>query len=411
MSATIAIQPSANGQSKSKGKTGTDRKPAQQCATCEHVGSDVVEHEGTLICAACADALLEETTETTATPEPSAPTPEPQPEPAKPAGAVQDSKAQQALWDQAIGIDNAVAFGVTTSAVRIGELILQSFDVVRPGLAHGRETRDAYSKLLITFGQYYTNATKRSPQTARWVNAYVAYALASEDSRALILGSETAPFSCDTLVALAADAHDPDPTRRDRPGLVTIDPDTITWKLDDNTDDGATRYNALIRDIVDKGYTAEQVRKEVKRLKRTARATHETQQQREQREQAEKAERIAERRKRKDKAVATLVKAAEELQIGKPEMTATLLGAGIIADPKPAGAYNPATMTAPAAREFAAELILAGNDEAIGALIAALVSHVNGVNAHKQPGKKATATLNASPGPKPADNPVQTDAA
>jgi hypothetical protein len=259
-------------KSRKERRKATEPKPTnQQCSQCEHIGTDVqldTRYPPALLCAACrapADANLDAIT-VTAHPEPSPVEPSaPQAAP-QPTSTAAVSKAQESLWDEAIATDNAVEFGVTSSAVHIGELVLRSFDLIRPGLAQGRETRDQYGRLLASFGNYYANATKRNPQTSRWVNAYLAFSMASDAVKPLILGSASAPFACDTLVALAQDAHDHDPTVKSRRGLVALDNDTMQWVLEDNTDAGQAAYDQLIRDIVEKGYTADAVRKEVKAM-------------------------------------------------------------------------------------------------------------------------------------------------
>jgi hypothetical protein len=392
-----------------------DRPTNQQCSFCEHVGTDVQDCDGSLACAACrapADANLDAITPT-AHPEPSPVEPTaPQATP-QPTSVDAIAKAQEALWDEAIDADNAIEYAAVGSSVHIGELILRSFDLIRPGLAVGRETREGYALCMAAFGTRYGIKTKRTPQTSRWVNAFLAYHLASDAVKPLILGSASAPFACDTLVALAQDAHDHDPTVKTRRGLVVLDNDTMQWVLEDNTDAGQAAYDQLIRDIVEKGYTADAVRKEVKAIKRRALAGRETQAQKEQREQAEKAERVKSRREEKDRAVGTLVKTAEKLAaigmpISKEEMTATLLGAGLILNPK---GYDPNNMTPNDAKQFAMELIASCNLEAMAIIHRALTDHSAALNAalnaDKQPSKRATAVVNDAPhAPKPDDNPV-----
>jgi hypothetical protein len=310
---------------------------------------------------------------------------------------------------------------VTSSAVHIGELILRSFDLIRPGLAVGRETRDQLRRSASqSFGNYYAiKPPNVTPQTSRWVNAYPRVLDGVRRRQAPHPGfSASAPFACDTLVALAQDAHDHDPTVKSRRGLVALDNDTMQWVLEDNTDAGQAAYDQLIRDIVEKGYTADAVRKEVKAIKRRALAGRETQAQKELREQTEKAERVKSRREEKDRAVGTLAKTAEKLAaigmpISKEEMTATLLGAGLIVNPK---GYDPNNMTPNDAKQFAMELIASCNLEAMAIIHRALTDHSAALNAalnaDKQPSKRATAVVNDAPNaPQPDDNPVSAAAA
>jgi hypothetical protein len=398
-------------KSRKERRKAAEPKPAnQQCSQCEHIGTDVqadTSDPSALLCAACrAPDDNPDTIPAPITPPSPEPTPAtPQPTPS--AAAV--SKAQESLWDEAIATDNAVEFGVTSSAVHIGELVLRSFDLIRPGLAVGRETRDQYGRLLTSFGNYYANATKRNPQTSRWVNAYLAFSMASDAVKPLILGSASAPFACDTLVALAQDAHDHDPTVKSRRGLVALDNDTMQWVLEDNTDEGQTVYDQLIRDIVEKGYTAEAVRKEVKAIKRRALAGRETQAQKEERERADKVDRQASRDDRKAKIVKSLVTLRNDLEkegmpLGKPELTSTLLGANLIINPK---GYDPNNLTPDDAKQFAMELVASCNIEAMAIIHQALTDHFAALDANKQPSKRATATVNDAPNaPQPDDNPV-----
>jgi hypothetical protein len=314
----------------------------------------------------------------------------------------QITNAKQALWDEAIAIDQNVEAHITNAAWAIGRLVLDSFNLERHLHKPGRETRDAFEGCLADFGTRYRLKTKREPQAARWVNAYLAYTLANDDAKRLIEGSESAPFATDTLVALAEDAHAT--SKGSRRGLVACDRDAMTWHLDPAT---AKQYDAIVREILEEGYTAKQTRERIVEIKRAASAEtrRESQVEKEAREQAEKSARIQKRSREKTKAVETLQSVAQDLKIGKAEMMSTLHGAGLIDKPR---GYDPNTMDTSDAKQFAMELV--ARTDATGLSCMAIIADAihRAMSAEpSQPAKRATATVNDTPkAPKPGSTPI-----
>jgi hypothetical protein len=314
----------------------------------------------------------------------------------------QITNAKQALWDQAIAIDQSVEAHITNAAWAIGRLILDSFNLERHLSKPGPETRNAFEGCMADFGTRYRLKTKREPQAARWVNAYLAYTMASDDSRRLIEGSESAPFATDTLVALAEDAHAT--SKGSRRGMVACDRDAMTWHLDPAT---AKQYDALVREILEEGYTAKQTRERIVEIKRaaTAETRRESQAEKEAREQAEKTARIQKRSREKTKAVETLQSVAQDLKIGKAEMMSTLHGAGLIDKPR---GYDPNTMDTSDAKQFAMELV--ARTDAIGLQCMAIIADAIHRAMSAEPSqvtKRATATVNDTPkAPKPGSAPI-----